>query len=141
MFGAVKAAYENCDCLIMAAAVSDYTIAKKSKVKIKKSDTPLRLDLKPTKDILKWAGKNKKNQFLVGFALEDREIRKQAEQKLNKKKLDMIIANRPAAISAERSSVEIKVVNRDWLKIQNASKTVIANKIVKLIAANQQTNQ
>jgi len=60
MFKAVKANFAKCDCLIMAAAVSDYQPAAISKTKIKKEQTVLSLDLKPTKDILKWAGRNKK---------------------------------------------------------------------------------
>ena len=135
MFSAVKKTFKDCDCLIMAAAVSDYTVAKKSTVKIKKNDKQLTLHLKPTTDILKWAGKNKKGRFIVGFALEDRAVRKNAEKKLVEKHLDMIIANRPTAIGAEQSSVEIKAAGNDWLKIKTAGKAAIAAKIIKLINA------
>src|SRR5512135_808025 len=54
MFRAVKKNFKNCDCLIMAAAVSDYTPAKKAKVKLKKQDSDLTIKLKPTADILMW---------------------------------------------------------------------------------------
>ena len=60
MFAAVKKYFAKCDCLIMAAAVSDYAPVKTSKTKIKKSDTVLTIKLKPTTDILKWAGQHKK---------------------------------------------------------------------------------
>ena len=61
MFEAVRSKFPNCDYLIMAAAVSDYKPAVGSKTKIKKEQVDMTLTLKPTRDILKWAGKNKKN--------------------------------------------------------------------------------
>ncbi|MHC4337297.1 MAG: phosphopantothenoylcysteine decarboxylase domain-containing protein, partial [Planctomycetota bacterium] len=83
MFKVVKKFFDKCDCLIMAAAVSDYTPVKHSKAKIKRSGKSLTLKLKPTADILKWAGEHKKkNQIVVGFALEDRKLRERAEKKL-----------------------------------------------------------
>jgi phosphopantothenoylcysteine decarboxylase/phosphopantothenate--cysteine ligase len=59
MFQAVKAEFSRCECLIMAAAVSDYTPVRPSKTKLKKQVNKLTLELKPTQDILKWAGKHK----------------------------------------------------------------------------------
>lgn len=134
MFEAVKKYFTKCDCLIMAAAVADYTPAKPAKTKIKKSAKPLTIKLKPTVDILKWAGKNKKKgQILVGFALEDKAIRASAEKKLKEKNLDMIIANTPAAIAADKTTVQIKTVGDKWIKIAQATKTTVARKIIQLI--------
>jgi len=134
MFEAVKKNFEMCDCLIMAAAVSDYTPARTAVTKIKKSNKSLALRLKPTADILKWAGKHKrKNQIVVGFALEDKNLRQNAEIKLKEKNLDMIIANTTDVIGDGRSTVQIKTPDRKWLKLQRASKTVIAQKIISLV--------
>ncbi len=141
MFAAVKKFFSKCDCLIMAAAVSDYTPIRKSKIKIKKSKKILAIKLKPTADILKWAGKHKHerratsdgSRFIVGFALEDKNLRRNVEKKLKEKNLDMIIANPPAAIGAEKSTVQIKMPGRKWLKFTNTSKTTIAKKIVDLL--------
>jgi phosphopantothenoylcysteine synthetase/decarboxylase len=134
MFKAVKKHFKKCDCLIMAAAVSDYTPIKFSKTKIKKENKNLIIKLKPTTDILKWAGKNKKSgQIVVGFALEDKNLRKNAEKKLKSKNLDMIIANSPAAIGAEKSAIEIKQTDQNWLKLSQNSKSANAAKIIKLI--------
>ncbi len=134
MFKAIKENFSKCDCLIMAAAVSDYKPFKKSKIKIKKSTKDLIVKLKPTVDILKWAGKNKKkNQIVVGFALEDKNLRKNAENKLKEKKLDMVIANSPSAIGAEKSAVQIKQKTGSWLCLPKAGKPTIARKIIKLI--------
>jgi phosphopantothenoylcysteine decarboxylase/phosphopantothenate--cysteine ligase len=125
MFEAVKKHFAKCDCLIMAAAVSDYTPAKKSKIKIKKSKSELILKLKPTTDILKWAGKNKTHQTVVGFALEDRNLRKNAEKKLIEKNLDMIIANEPSAIGAKKSTIQIKQKNKRWRIFSKADKLIL----------------
>ena len=134
MFKAVKKHFKKCDCLIMAAAVSDYTPAKKSKIKIKKSKKDLVIRLKPTVDILQWAGKNKaKGQIIVGFALEDRNLRKNAEKKLKGKNLDMIIVNSPAAIGQEKAAVQIKQKNGKWVGLPKADKSIVAQKIIKLI--------
>jgi len=133
MFEAVKKHFAKCDFLIMAAAVADYTPAKKSKIKIKKDAGPVTLKLKPTPDIAKWAGRNKKNQVVIGFALEDKSIRKNAEKKLKDKNLDMIIANRPAAIGTEKTTVQIKTSSSKWLKLPHATKLSNAKRIVHLI--------
>jgi phosphopantothenoylcysteine decarboxylase/phosphopantothenate--cysteine ligase len=85
---------------------------------------------------LKWAGKNKKkNQIVVGFALEDKAVRARAEKKLREKNLDMIIANTPAAIGTDKSTVHIRTQDSRWTKIENATKSIIAKKVVSVISA------
>jgi len=140
MFGAVKRFFDKCDCLIMAAAVADYTPVRTAKSKIRKQNKSLSIKLKPTADILKWAGRQKrikskraKGQIVVGFALEDKAIRSRAEKKLREKNLDMIIANSPEAIGSEKSTVHIKTPESGWIKIENATKTTIAKRIIALL--------
>ncbi|MFZ0035026.1 MAG: phosphopantothenoylcysteine decarboxylase [Sedimentisphaerales bacterium] len=134
MFAAVKRSFTKCDCLIMAAAVADYTPAKKTKTKIKKSNNNLIIKLKPTADILKWAGKHKrKNQIVVGFALEDKNLRRNAEKKLKEKNLDMIIANTAAAVGSDKVSVQVKTLDRKWLKLPHATKAKITKRIIDLL--------
>jgi len=151
MFGAVKKHFPRCDCLIMAAAVADYTPVRPAKAKIRKTNKPLAIKLKPTVDILKWAGMHKKvrsqktegrrqkagdggqkGQIVVGFALEDKNLRANAEKKLKEKNLDMIIANTPAAIGTERASFQIRRPGRKWLKLTPAAKIKVAKKIISL---------
>lgn len=134
MLKAVKRYFPKCDCLVMAAAVSDYTAARVSKTKIKKSGENFVLRLKPTVDILKWAGQHKKkNQIVVGFALEDKELRIRAEHKLKEKSLDIIIANRPSVIGSDRTEVQVKLVGKKWLKLPKTAKTRVAKKIISLV--------
>jgi len=133
MFKAVKSNFEKCDCLVMAAAVSDYTPVKKIDNKIKRSDKNLNLKLKPTKDILKWAGNHKRGKKLViGFALEDKNLKTNAERKMKEKNIDIIIANKPSVIGEEKSTVWIKSKTGNWKAIKNKTKAFIANEIIKL---------
>lgn len=93
MYNAVLKEYPNSDITFMTAAVADYTLAKPSKQKIKKSDD-LNLELKRTKDILKELGEKKTSaQILIGFAAESEDIKKNALQKIKRKNLDFICAN------------------------------------------------
>jgi len=117
MFKAVKKHFKTCDCLIMAAAVSDYTPVDVAKVKRKKEKKILTLKLKPTEDILAWAGRHKKQHMVVGFALEDRNLKHNAEKKLISKNADLIVANSPAAIGADSSRVLLKTPQGDWVEI------------------------
>jgi len=137
MFKAVKDNFEKTTCLIMAAAVSDYTPAKVSKTKIKKQQASLTIQLKPTKDILKWASnqlkKNKDKTILVGFALEDTDIKANAEKKLTEKNLDMIIANTPDAIGSDISEIHIKIKDDNWESFKSADKKTHAARIIKMI--------
>jgi len=131
MFKAVKGEFAKCDTLVMAAAVSDYKPPKQSGTKLKKEQTVLSLTLKPTTDILKWAGRNKtKDQTLVGFALEDKNLLANAEKKLKSKKLDIIVANEPAAIGADTSTIHIKTKTGDWTTYKTVSKTTSAKRIL-----------
>lgn len=132
MYKAAKQHFKTCDCLIMAAAVSDYTPVDAAKVKRKKEKKILTLRLKPTEDILAWAGQHKKKQVIVGFALEDRNIKKNAEKKLISKNADMIVANSPAAIGADASSILLKTPQCDWIKI-SGNKTKTARAIIRHI--------
>jgi phosphopantothenoylcysteine decarboxylase/phosphopantothenate--cysteine ligase len=134
MFAAVKERFARCDCLIMAAAVADYTPVRPSKAKLRKQATKLTLELKPTPDILRWAGRRKKpGQMLVGFALEDRNLRANAERKMREKHLDMVVANAPGSIGADRSTLYVKTIDSDWFEISNTYKTASARRVIRMI--------
>lgn len=95
MRNAVKNNFKKADCLIMAAAVSDFTPEKTTSSKIKKNQTELVLKLKRTPDILKETGKGKGKKILVGFSLETEDELKNAKIKLKEKNLDLIVVNNP----------------------------------------------
>ncbi len=93
MFEKVKECYENVDIAIAAAAVSDYKPKNYKNQKIKKTQDILSLELTPTKDILNYMGKTKKDQFLIGFALETENEIENAKRKIKTKNLDGIVLN------------------------------------------------
>ena len=92
---AVMSRFNNSDIVIMAAAISDYRPKAYSQKKIKKESEAqdFIIELKKTNDILFNLGKLKKNQLLIGFALENHNEIKNAIKKVKEKNLDMIILN------------------------------------------------
>lgn len=93
MFEAVKQRYDNVDIVFKAAAVSDYTPTEMLPHKLKKQEGELSVTFKRTPDILQYLGKHKSHQYLVGFAAETRDIERYAQDKLERKNADVIIAN------------------------------------------------
>ena len=134
MYRAVRAAFDGCDGLIMAAAVSDYRPEQTCVRKLKKQKADLVLRLVPTRDILAWAGRRKRpGQRVCGFALEDQNILENADRKMRRKKLDMIVANAPAAIGATASTLYVKTRGGDWKTFKNVSKARSAATLISLI--------
>ena len=93
MFEACHEFYNNVDVAIAAAAVADYTPSEVAQQKIKKTGVSLTIALEKTKDILASMGNLKKNQFLIGFALETENEIENAKLKIQKKNLDLIVLN------------------------------------------------
>lgn len=94
MLEACQNVFDKMDLAIMAAAVADYTPLEKAAQKIKKNADGLQLELKRTTDILMTLGNRKrKDQVLVGFALETENELANAKEKLEKKNADMIVLN------------------------------------------------
>ena len=93
MYEASHIYFKEVDIAILSAAVADYKPKNSASQKIKKTDTPLELSLSPTKDILASLGAIKKQQYLVGFALETNNELENAKGKLKRKNLDAIILN------------------------------------------------
>lgn len=94
MYNEVISKYKKVDIIICAAAVADYTPKKKLDKKIKKKSIFKNIVFKKTVDILKYLGENKKNQLIIGFALEtDNEI-ENAIKKIKNKNLDAIVLNK-----------------------------------------------
>lgn len=93
MYNACMNNFELADVAIAAAAVADYRPKNTSKQKIKKSAATLNIELESTQDILAEMGKRKKNQFLIGFALETENEIDNAKLKISKKNLDLIVLN------------------------------------------------
>ncbi|MBN8667212.1 MAG: bifunctional phosphopantothenoylcysteine decarboxylase/phosphopantothenate--cysteine ligase CoaBC [Chitinophagales bacterium] len=93
MFEAVSDRFDQTDIAVMSAAVADYTPVNTAAEKIKKTGDRLVLELQKTPDILRTMGERKKNQVLIGFALETTNEREYALEKLRSKNADMIVLN------------------------------------------------
>lgn len=94
MFEAVTKEANDMDYIIKAAAVADYTPAVTAENKLKKSDQDLIIELKRTRDILKYLGEHKKEgQILCGFAMETENLLENSRKKLETKNCDLICAN------------------------------------------------
>ena len=93
MYEAVTSRFDEMDVLVMAAAVADYRPAAVADDKIKKKDGDLSIAVERTPDILGTIGPKKKGQFLCGFSMETRDMLANSSAKLEKKNLDMVVAN------------------------------------------------
>ncbi len=93
MYEAVTSRFEQTDILVMAAAVADYRPATVAADKVKKSDGDMSIPLVRTADILGTIGPRKTHQFLCGFSMETRDMVAHSAEKLQRKNLDMIVAN------------------------------------------------
>ena len=93
MFDVIRSEAENADVVIKAAAVADFRPIEVASEKIKKSGENSKIDLERTDDILAWLGEHKKNQFLCGFSMETQNLLENSRKKLQKKNLDLIVAN------------------------------------------------
>ncbi len=131
MYKATIKEFSNNQVIIMTAAVADYTPAKPSKLKIKKTEDMV-LKLKRTKDILFELGKRKsKDQILVGFAAESEKIVENARKKLKKKNLDFIAANNLEV--AGKDETEIVFIGKELEEKITGDKFFVAHKILDLI--------
>lgn len=94
MFEAVRNHLEEQDIIIKSAAVADYRPAQVADEKIKKKDGDMSIAMERTTDILQHiAGKKKADQFVCGFSMETQNMMEHSRGKLDRKKLDMIVAN------------------------------------------------
>ena len=132
MYNAAVAEFEQADCAVMCAAVADYTPAEVATSKIKKSDAEFTLSLRKTKDIAFELGKVKGSRKIVGFALETDNEQSNAEEKLRKKNLDLIVLNslrdKGAGFGCDTNKVTfIDASHREELPL--LSKTEVAERI------------
>ena len=135
--------YQNSDIVIMAAAISDYTPKSYSNKKIKKESESkvFTIDFKKTNDILYNLGKLKKNQLLIGFALENNNEIKNAKKKLKEKNLDIIVLNslndEGAAFGHDTNKVTIIDDNLKVNHYDLKPKRFVANDIFEYILSNK----
>ena len=134
MYEAVKEFASDSNIIIKSAAVADYRPYDVADEKMKKSDGELSIRLERTIDILKYLGENKKdNQFLCGFSMETSNLIENSKLKLEKKNLDMIVANNlkeeGAGFAKDTNKVSI-ITKEDIIQTEVLSKKKVAHKIL-----------
>ena len=138
MYNASHEVFNNCDVFISAAAVADYKPKNVALHKIKKIETTFSIQLEKTKDILESLGKIKKNQYLIGFALETENEIENAKLKIQKKNLDLIVLNSLNDFGAGfgKPTNKVTFIDRNFeiqaheLKSKEAVAIDIVNKII-----------
>jgi phosphopantothenoylcysteine decarboxylase/phosphopantothenate--cysteine ligase len=140
MWDAVSSMLSGSDVLVMVAAVADFRTASPLDRKIKKSAGPTSLELTPTTDILAAANMHPvPGQIRVGFAAETENEVQNALEKLQRKGLDLVVANRIVpgeenVFGSETNEVTIVRANGAVQEITRTSKETIANRILDSIA-------
>ncbi len=139
MYNKCNALFSEADIIILASAVADYRPVNISTEKIKKKEAEFNLPLVKTVDIASMLGKQKKsNQIMVGFALETENEVTNAEAKLHKKNLDMIILNslrdKGAGFGYDTNKITVIEKYGNVLYFDLKSKKEVAEDITRLVA-------
>lgn len=130
MYEKVDEYFKNTDIFITCAAVADYRPKEYKNEKIKKSDSDFVIELVRNTDILLEMSKKKEKQLLVGFAAETNDIKENALKKLEKKNLDIIVANNASVMGSDENVIEIIKKDRTSVEISQKSKIELAYDIL-----------
>ncbi|MES2863627.1 MAG: bifunctional phosphopantothenoylcysteine decarboxylase/phosphopantothenate--cysteine ligase CoaBC, partial [Bacteroidota bacterium] len=137
MYEACHQYFSTTDVAIAAAAVADYKPKNVASQKIKKSEPTFTIELEKNKDILLSLGQIKKNQFLIGFALETENEIENAKIKIEKKNLDLIVLNslNDKGAGFGKPTNKVTFIDKDFNIFENPlkSKELVAEDIVNLI--------
>ena len=137
MFREVTGRSDEQDIIIKAAAVADYRPAQIATEKVKKKDSDLSIALERTQDILAWLGAHKKEkQILCGFAMETERMQENALAKLQKKNLDMIIANNVKVEGAgfgTDTNVVTAITKNAIIELPKMTKLEVSREIIDLL--------
>ncbi len=126
--------YPQSTLVIMSAAVADYRPKKSYPAKVKKDAVELTIQMERTDDVLKYMGRKKKDQFLVGFALETENLEENARRKLIDKNLDLVVGNTPAGLDSESNQVTIITRDNSIEVLPPLGKDEVADRILDKVA-------
>lgn len=134
MFEAMKFRFLDNDIIIKAAAVADYKPKSYSDEKTKKKDGEMSIELDRTQDILKYLGEHRREgQFYCGFSMETQNMLENSRVKLDKKNIDMVVANN-LKIAGSGFGTDTNVVTmiskEEEIQLELLSKAEVAHKIL-----------
>ena len=136
LLAAAQDKIKDVDIFIAAAAVADYRPEQAKANKIKKTEATMSIDLVKAPDTLATISALPDRPFCVGFAAETEKVSEYARGKLNRKKLDMIIANRVGAnlgFDCDENAVEV-IWRTGEKKYPKTSKAELAVNLIELIS-------
>ncbi|MDA0588021.1 MAG: phosphopantothenoylcysteine decarboxylase [Planctomycetota bacterium] len=128
--------FPDCDGVIAAAAVCDYTPRVRTTGKMTKTGEPITIELIETDDVLAQLGATRGHRWVIGFALEAENARENALQKLRAKNCDAVVLNGPSAIGSETNEVQLLGPQGETLQEWSGSKTGIASSLIRWIDEN-----
>lgn len=133
MFEAMKSRFLDNDIIIKAAAVADYKPKSYSDEKTKKKDGEMSIELDRTQDILKYLGEHRREgQFYCGFSMETQNMLENSRVKLDKKNIDMVVANN-LKIAGSGFGTDTNVVTmiskEEEIQLELLSKAEVAHKL------------
>ncbi|MDD9946586.1 MAG: bifunctional phosphopantothenoylcysteine decarboxylase/phosphopantothenate--cysteine ligase CoaBC [Myxococcales bacterium] len=133
MQAAIDDALDGLDALVMTAAVADYRPAERAEHKLKKQtdEAPITIELVKNPDILAELGRRRATTrpFLVGFAMETRDIVKYARRKLREKRVDLIVANEASVAFGGDDNEATLVTPEGDTTLPRMSKLALAHRI------------
>lgn len=141
MADAVKGCAKEQDIIVKAAAVADYRPKYAADEKVKKKDGDLSIELERTEDILGFLGAHKRaGQFLCGFSMETENMIENSRKKLEKKNLDLIVANnlkqQGAGFGTDTNIVTL-LSKEDTIQLPIMSKEEVAHELLSYILAHR----
>ncbi len=141
MAQAVKTAADEQDIIIKAAAVADYRPAQTADEKMKKKDGELTIALERTEDILAYLGAHRREgQFICGFSMETEHMLENSRAKLEKKNIDMMVANnlrQEGAGFGTDTNVVTLLTKEETLELPILSKEEVADRLLTFILEKQ----
>lgn len=134
MFEAMKTQFIENDIIIKAAAVADYKPKNVADDKMKKKDGEMSIELDRTQDILKYMGEHRRaGQFLCGFSMETQNMLENSRIKLEKKNIDMIVANNLKVAGSgfgTDTNVVTMISKKEEIQLELLTKEMVAHKIL-----------
>lgn len=133
MLQAVTLRFDQCQALVMTAAVCDYRPTRRLDHKLRKQHRVRPIHLQPTEDILAHLGRVKGDRVVIGFAMEDHDHHENAEAKLRRKRCDAIVLNGIENVGGDSADVQILRADTGWSPPMAGTKVQIAAALVDLV--------
>lgn len=138
MFEAIDARFDDCDVLIMTAALVDFKPRTQAGHKIKKHELEMVIEMEPVIDVLATVAQRKNKQLILGFAAETNNLEQYALRKLEQKNADWIAANQiggpDSAFEKDSNTLYLYGKSGERLQLGPAPKVKIASRLIEFLS-------